>query len=137
MERPVFVRWKIASQAFSFHFKASAWFYLSVFFSVLATALLGRGAEEPAAPLPPDVQAVWDLDKAYREFTPTRERICLNGLWQWQPAVAGSERVPLEKWGWFKVPGCWPGITDYMQKDCQTVFTHSSWAAQNLGTLSA
>ena len=24
-------------------------------------------------------------------------------------------------------PGCWPGITDYMQKDCQTVYPHPSW----------
>jgi len=29
------------------------------------------------------------------------------------------------------------GITDYMQKDCQTVFRPPSWATQNLGGLSA
>jgi hypothetical protein len=80
-----------------------------------------------AVPLPPGVQAVWDVSKAYRESTATREHICLNGLWQWQPAEAGSESVPAGKRGWFKVPGCWPGITDYMQKDCQTVFAHATF----------
>ena len=89
------------------------------------------------APLPPGVQAVWERDKAYREITPTRERICLNGLWQWQPAEAQSETVPAGNWGHFKVPGCWPGISDYMQKDCQTVFTHPSWKDQKLGGVSA
>ena len=88
-------------------------------------------------PLPPGVRAVWDVGKAYRESTATRERICLNGLWQWQPAEAGSEQVPAGKWGWFKVPGCWPGITDYMQKDCQTVFAHPSWKDEKLGEITA
>ena len=38
------------------------------------------------APLPDGVRAVWDLNRAHRETTPTRERICINGLWRWQPA---------------------------------------------------
>ena len=46
------------------------------------------GAEPSAVTLPPGVKAVWDLGKAYRETTPTRERICINGLWRWQPAEA-------------------------------------------------
>ena len=24
--------------------------------------------------------------------------------------------MPVRSWGWFKVPGSWPGITDYLQK---------------------
>ena len=48
----------------------------------MATAALGRGAEDLALPLPPGLQAVWDVGKSYRESTATRERICLNGLWQ-------------------------------------------------------
>ena len=75
----------------------------------------------------------WDISKAYRETTPTRERICLNGLWRWQPAAAQSEQVPTGSWGYFKVPGCWPGITDYMQKDSQTVFAHPDWKDRKLG----
>lgn len=94
-------------------------------------------AEPAAVELPPGVQAVWDLNKAYHETTPTRERICLNGLWRWQPAEAQAKEVPDSNWGFFKVPGCWPGITDYLQKDCQTVFAHQSWSGQKLGALTA
>jgi len=83
------------------------------------------------------VKAVWDLNKAYRETTPTRERICINGLWRWQPADPQNDSVPADGWGYFKVPGCWPGITDYMQKDCQTVHVHPSWEDVNLGDLTA
>jgi len=83
------------------------------------------------------VKAAWDLNKAYRETTATREKICINGLWRWQPAEKTSDQVPTNNWGYFKVPGCWPGITDYMQKDFQTVHTHSSWKDQRLGNVSA
>src|SRR5580692_11579203 len=74
-------------------------------------------AQETGALLPAGVEAVWDTGKAFHETTPTREKICLNGLWQWQPADAQSAPVPDGGWGYFKVPGCWPGISDYMQKD--------------------
>ncbi|MHC4741945.1 MAG: hypothetical protein ACYS8Z_08550, partial [Planctomycetota bacterium] len=69
----------------------------------------GAGAE-----LPEGARAVWDIDKAHRRSTPTRERICINGLWRWQPADEKADTVPAENWGYFKVPACWPGITDYM-----------------------
>ena len=87
------------------------------------------------APLPKGVSAVWDVEKAYKESTPTRERICINGLWLWQPAEENANVVPAEKWGYFKVPGSWPGITDYMQKDCQTVHAHPSWKDRNLRSI--
>ena len=45
--------------------------------------------------------------------------------------------MPTRNWGYFKVPGCWPGITDYMQKDCQTVYPHPSWKARGMSSLSA
>jgi hypothetical protein len=35
------------------------------------------------------------------------------------------------------VPGCWPGITDYLQKDCQTLYAHPDWRATNLGSVVA
>jgi len=102
---------------------------------VCVVALLNPGAcrGQPQARLPEGVAAVWDLDTAYREATPTRERVCINGLWRWQPATDGDDAVPEGNWGFFKVPGGWPGITDYMQKDCQTVHTHPSWEEENLG----
>jgi beta-galactosidase/beta-glucuronidase len=97
----------------------------------------GICADEFAADLPGGVKAVWDLDKAAREATLTSERVCINGLWRWQPAEAGPEQVPAQGWGYFKVPGCWPGITDYMQKDSQTVFAHPTWKSTRLGSLNA
>ena len=40
------------------------------------------GEAQSTARLPEGVGAVWDLDKAYRKTMPTRERICINGLWR-------------------------------------------------------
>ena len=110
---------------------------IAVILAMLAALPPGYGQQESAARLPGGVKAVWNISKAYRETTPTRERICLNGLWRWQPADAQSEQVPAESWGYFKVPGSWPGITDYMQKDSQTVFGHPEWNTRKLGSINA
>ncbi|HID21564.1 MAG TPA: hypothetical protein EYP14_04100, partial [Planctomycetaceae bacterium] len=87
--------------------------------------------------LPRGVEAEWDLSAAYREATGTRERGCINGLWQWQPAQMTAAGVPSGQWGYFKVPGCWPGITSYMQKDCQRLFAHPGWRDVSLGSVKA
>ena len=105
--------------------------------SLLTLLRVVQAGEPNAVPLPPTVQAVWDLDKAYHETTPTRERICLNGLWMWQPAESLASVPPIDQWGYLKVPGCWPGISDYMQKDCQTVFAHPSWLKLPLADVTA
>jgi hypothetical protein len=97
----------------------------------------GSRADQVATALPLGVEFVWDLNKAFHETTPTRERICLNGLWRWQPAESQSESLPAGKWGYFKVPGCWPGITDYLQKDCQTVYPYPSWKERKLGSVTS
>src|SRR3954471_18068198 len=58
--------------------------------------------------LPGDVKAVWSLESASREATPTRERVCINGLWRWQPAggAGGADAaVPVGGWGDFKGAG--------------------------------
>jgi hypothetical protein len=96
-------------------------------------------ADSTDAPLAGGVKAAWELGKAWRETTETRERICVNGLWRWQPADASAERdgVPAGAWGYFKVPGCWPGIADYLQQDCQTLYPHPSWKGRKLGEVSA
>jgi hypothetical protein len=104
---------------------------------ILAAAVASATAAADDAPLPAGVKAVWDADKAWRETTPTRERICLNGLWRWQPAEPGAAEVPAARWGWFKVPGAWPGISDYMQKDCQAVIAHPAWRDMKLGGVAA
>ena len=111
---------------------------LTIVLFVGATVQPGVGEEQSAVALPPGVKAVWDLSKAYHETTPTRERVCINGLWRWQPAPPeGGERVPEGNWGYFKVPGCWPGISDYMQKDCQRVYAHPGWKGQSLRGVAA
>src|SRR5258708_4819218 len=92
---------------------------------------------EDAAALPDGVKALWDLATAWREHTPTREQVCINGLWRWQPAPSGAEAIPAGHWGYFKVPGCWPGITDYMQKDSQVVHPHPAWHTQDLAGVNA
>ena len=59
--------------------------------SLLALIVLLEGvsrSQDDAVPLPGNVRAVWDLARAWHETTPTRERICINGLWKWQPAEA-------------------------------------------------
>ncbi|HEY3789714.1 MAG TPA: hypothetical protein VGL71_12710, partial [Urbifossiella sp.] len=94
---------------------------------VMLCASAGLRADEIAVALPRGVTAEWDLSKAERHATPTREQICINGLWRWQPASAEETAVPTKNWGYFKVPGAWPGISDYLQKDCQTVFAHPNW----------
>lgn len=100
---------------------------------VTVAADSGLGQEPAAVSLPAGTRAVWDLAKAYRETTPTRERVCINGLWRWQPAKDTGDTMPAGDWGYFKVPGCWPGITDYLQKDSQTVFSHPAWKGTALG----
>jgi beta-galactosidase len=107
------------------------------FLCLVAAWSLGASGAEPTVGLPEEVKAVWSASKAYRETTPTRGRICLNGLWKWQPADTQAQQVPTGGWGWFKVPGSWPGITDYMQKDSQTVFAHPDWKNQPLKSINA
>jgi len=102
---------------------------------LLMTVMPGASQAQSAVNLPQGVKAVWDLAKAYREATPSRERICLNGLWRWQPARDAGAEMPADNWGYFKVPGCWPGISDYLQKDCQTVYAHPSWKGESLRNL--
>lgn len=99
---------------------------------------LGSGAEAAPAILPEGVQAVWDLDKAHRERTATRERVCLNGLWRWQPGSAADTAVPDDDWwGYFKVPGFWPGHSSYIQEDCQTLYRHPRWKNADLRSVTA
>ena len=99
---------------------------------ITAVTLHGLCLGQSAASLPDGVRAVWDIDKAFRETTPTRERICINGLWQWQPAKAPADKVPTDSWGYYKVPGPWPMPSRHMQENAQTVHAHPSWKNEKL-----
>ena len=108
---------------------------LAVAWGMLALAGLTAAQDQPDPVLPTGVKAVWDAGKAFRESTPTRERLCIHGLWRWQPAADNAVQVPAGGWGFFKVPGCWPGIQDYMQSDYQTLYPDRSWAKTNFGEI--
>src|SRR3990170_4848250 len=104
-----------------------ALFLLLAVASVLWAPARARGAESDA-PLPAGVRAVWDLEKAWREATPTRERVCLNGLWRWPPSSdAKAADVPAGNWGFFKVPGAWPGQNSYGKRESQLVHPQPNW----------
>jgi beta-galactosidase len=110
---------------------------------VLACLGLVLRATAGEAPLPAGVTATWDPAQAVTEATATRARLCLNGLWRFQPAAqeprdpGAAVGVPEAGWGYFKVPGCWPGINDYLQHDTQNVFPDPSWKDAKLGALAA
>ena len=57
---------------------------------------------------------LWDVAEAFRIVTPTRETICLNGLWNFFPVSKAADAAAVPQtgagWGWFKVPGIWPGM---------------------------
>jgi hypothetical protein len=74
------------------------------------------------------------MGRAHRETTPTRERISINGLWQWQPAKEKSDQPPTGNWGYFKVPGPWP---DNAQRGNQTVYAHPNWKDASLASVTA
>src|SRR5437764_6343484 len=110
------------------------------FLGVGGLALGGLASAAGAAPalLPDGMKVVWDLDKAHRDRTSTRERVCLNGLWRWQPSRGAADSVPDDGWGYFKVPGFWPGHASYIQEDCQTLHRHPKWRDADLrGTTAA
>jgi hypothetical protein len=94
-------------------------------------------ADQEAVALPPGVKAEWNLNKAWTETAGSHPRVCINGLWRWQPAGVDDHQIPKTGWGYFKVPGCWPGITDYMQTDSQTVFRNPAWKDRDLSKIQA
>ena len=84
---------------------------LAIMACVIMVAIPGICQAQSAASLPRGVRAAWDLDKAYGETTSTRERVCINGLWLWQPVDSKTDEVPTDNWGYLKVPGTWPGTS--------------------------
>lgn len=108
--------------------------YLLILFRLAASHSCTQGSE---APLPAGVKVAWNLESAFREKTPTQERLCLNGLWRWQPAKGAISDVPQGNWGFFKVPGCWPGIGDYMQTDSQTLISNPAWKDEKLANVTS
>jgi len=99
-----------------------------------APQIAGRAAA--GGELPPGVKAVWDLAKAYRESTATRERLSINGLWRWQPAGREGDAAPDGGWGYLRVPESWP---DGAQGpgDTTLFFRHPDWVKKDLAGVTA
>lgn len=97
--------------------------------AVCGAAADAQGGNNAAVELPPGVRAVWDVAKAYREVTATRERICINGLWRWQPAKGAENELPAGNWGYLRVPESWPAGAQ--RSAYQPVFyPHPAWAKE-------
>ncbi len=79
------------------------------------------------------MKSVWDLAKASREGTPTRERLSINGLWQWQPATA--ETLPKAAWGYLRVPEPWP--SGNQRTPSRFFYPHPDWSHADLRSLTA
>ncbi|NMA47631.1 MAG: hypothetical protein GX945_13825 [Lentisphaerae bacterium] len=64
------------------------------------------------AACPPEAGDAMSISDAWRRQTPTREKVCLNGLWQFRPVLKSDveDKVPAtgDNWGWFRVPSVWP-----------------------------
>jgi len=114
------------------HLKLATAILFAAVWAMLAQPCPAAAQDRSAVALPPGVKAVWDPANAARETTPTRERLCINGLWRWQPAADNASQVPAAAWGYYKVPACWPGIEDYMQSDYQTLYPDPSWKTTKL-----
>ena len=71
---------------------------------VIGGVRVALGSDPSTVPLPEGVKAVWDMGKAYRETTPTRERISINGLWRWQPAEEHGRPAAGRELGLFQGP---------------------------------
>ena len=104
---------------------------------LVATGSTAFCSDPFAVPLPPGVKAVWDMREAHHETTPTRERICVNGLWRFQPAEVTTDQVPQGNWGFFKVPGPWPEyrVKAWMADESQELYRHPSWEQKDFKTV--
>ncbi len=67
---------------------------------------------------------LWSFQNAERIVTPARERICLNGLWQFQPAESRAAVPPTKFNYYFKVPGIWPGFNDWGEPGSEQRILH-------------
>jgi hypothetical protein len=79
-------------------------------------------------------RAVWDVAKAHREATPTRERISINGLWRWQPASGAAQAPPGGSWGYLHVPESWTG-GGQRSTGALVFYPHPDWKSQRASSV--
>ncbi len=74
-----------------------------------------RGQRTPPlrdVPRPEGAEGIWDIGNAWRLKSQTRDKVCLNGLWQFRPVLTEDQIASPPQgpgWGYFKVPGSWRG----------------------------
>lgn len=89
---------------------------------IVLLLLLGRSsaAAEAMGPLPTQ-ENLWGASDAERGVTQTRERIVLNGLWQFKPQGQSPDLSRAPEAGdfpyYFKVPGLWPTPQGWFEPD--------------------
>ena len=108
---------------------------------VLVALAYGMMSEAAAqVDVAPEGQAMWHLEGALREATPTRERISMSGLWRWQPAGDAMDSVPADGWGYVQVPGAWPrgsGRGGAGREGPQSFYPNPNWQDDALRDVSA
>lgn len=77
----------------------------------------------------------WSYPGAYRQRSATREKICLNGLWAFQPADEQGTPPQADDWAFLKVPGMW-------HRNLRNIFhlwgkEQTSWKDQSTETMVA
>jgi len=105
-------------------------------FVLSAPACAGPQTAPPADALPQGAKVVWDLEKAFRESTPTSEQLCINGLWRWQPAGTELATIPESGWGYLRVPESWPDRTQVLAGR-SVFFPHPDWGRKDLAAVTS
>jgi beta-galactosidase/beta-glucuronidase len=107
---------------------------LTVALTLLLATLHIYAQSAASVTLPAGVKAVWDPAKAFRESTPTRERLSINGLWLWQPSSGvPTAAAPTSGWGYLRVPEPWP--SGNQRNPSRVFYPNPAWDRNSLRTL--
>ena len=109
--------------------------FIGAFF-ILAGALAPANgtAEILAVAFPHGVKAVWDFAKAEHPTMPTRERICINGLWRWQPAEQRPPKCRPRTGAISKFPAAGPASPTICRKTARRCSATPSWKNDSLAS---
>ena len=78
------------------------------------------------------------FETAHRESTPTRERVCINGLWRWQPARdAIATRCPAPAGATSRSPAAGRASPTTCRRTARRSIAHPSWKDEKLGDVTA
>lgn len=98
------------------------WKKAAVLLAALALPLCGKAAEKLEL-------EYFDFDPELRfSEQPARDRVCLNGLWQFRPVADGAPRgeVPRDGWQPVRVPSYW-NKPEYFEYPAEWAKAHRGW----------